>query len=373
MKKILLFLMLVCGFASFGQLTNQNVLDTINAKLPDNRSRRIDEKALKSTFKTILDYTNQTAGNIDFSNYVNRTTAQSISGRKDFQDWVTFGKGDDGNGNSSSIFFARGPGDYSSSIGVNGNYDFFLYNQSGNFSGTKDVHLRIGSLAGDIIFNRPDYFPEFMRIKQNGNVLIGTSVDAGHKLDVNGTIRSTNSAIFASNSGTMGVGTSSNFYKLEVNGGARMRTYSGTDVNDAGIILNSLSSSDPSIRFAGIVIDPNGANGTGSDYGILRMYGTGHMDLINTFTGGNLNLVTSGLGRIRITGTGNTIISSTDYTDNNSSILTIASTTKGFLPPRMLEAQRNAIVSPSIGLMIYQTDGTEGMYIRKSTGWIFAY
>jgi hypothetical protein len=307
------------------------------------------------------------------SNFVNRWTYQSIAGRKDFQDWVTFGDGDDGNGNASQIFFARGPGDYSSSIGVNGNYDFFLYNQSGNFSGTKSVHLRIGSLAGDIIFNRPDYVPEFMTIKQTGNVLIGTPVDAGYKLDVNGTIRSTNNAIFASNSGTMSVGTSSNLFKLEVNGSARIRTFSGTDVNDAGSVLSNVSSSDPTIRAASLVIDPNGANGSGVDYSLLRMFGSGNLELTNTFAGGNLTLGTSLLGRIRITGTGNTIISSTDYTDNNSSILTIASTTKGFLPPRMSQAQRNAIATPDVGLMVYQTDGTEGMYIRKSTGWIFAY
>ncbi|TXB62720.1 hypothetical protein [Phaeodactylibacter luteus] len=36
-----------------------------------------------------------------------------------------------------------------------------------------------------------------------------------------------------------------------------------------------------------------------------------------------------------------------------SSVLEVESTTKGFLPPRMTEAQRDAIVSPAAGLMIY--------------------
>jgi len=45
------------------------------------------------------------------------------------------------------------------------------------------------------------------------------------------------------------------------------------------------------------------------------------------------------------------------------------STTKGFLPPRMTSAQRTAIASPATGLMVYQTDGTEGVYVKTSTVW----
>jgi hypothetical protein len=54
-----------------------------------------------------------------------------------------------------------------------------------------------------------------------------------------------------------------------------------------------------------------------------------------------------------------------------SAILQADSTTKGFLPPRMTNAQRLAIASPAIGLMVYCTDATEGLYINKSTGWTF--
>jgi hypothetical protein len=54
-----------------------------------------------------------------------------------------------------------------------------------------------------------------------------------------------------------------------------------------------------------------------------------------------------------------------------SSILDIQSTTKGFLPPRMTNAQRTAIASPAVGLIVYCTDATEGLWIYKSSGWIF--
>jgi hypothetical protein len=54
---------------------------------------------------------------------------------------------------------------------------------------------------------------------------------------------------------------------------------------------------------------------------------------------------------------------------NASSILEILSTTKGFLPPRMTSTQRTAISSPAVGLIVYQTDATEGTYEYTSTGW----
>lgn len=52
-----------------------------------------------------------------------------------------------------------------------------------------------------------------------------------------------------------------------------------------------------------------------------------------------------------------------------SALLQMNSTTQGFLPPRMTSAQRTAIASPAIGLMVYQTDSIEGMYVYKSSGW----
>jgi hypothetical protein len=52
-----------------------------------------------------------------------------------------------------------------------------------------------------------------------------------------------------------------------------------------------------------------------------------------------------------------------------SAILDVKSTTKGFLPPRMTQAQRDAIVAPSPGLIIYQTDGTPGFYFYNGSSW----
>jgi len=53
--------------------------------------------------------------------------------------------------------------------------------------------------------------------------------------------------------------------------------------------------------------------------------------------------------------------------------LEVKSTTKGFLPPRMTNVERNAIASPATGLLIYQTDAVAnnpaGLYFYDGTSW----
>jgi len=59
-------------------------------------------------------------------------------------------------------------------------------------------------------------------------------------------------------------------------------------------------------------------------------------------------------------------------TPHTSSALDITSTTGGLLVPRMTEAQRDDINSPSnpaTGLMIYQTDDTAGFYYYNGSSW----
>ncbi len=54
---------------------------------------------------------------------------------------------------------------------------------------------------------------------------------------------------------------------------------------------------------------------------------------------------------------------------NASSMLDIQSTTKGFLAPRMTTTQKNAISSPTTGLMVYDTDLGKFCYYTGST-WV---
>jgi hypothetical protein len=54
---------------------------------------------------------------------------------------------------------------------------------------------------------------------------------------------------------------------------------------------------------------------------------------------------------------------------HSSAMLEVKSTDKGFLPPRMTEAQRDAIANPAAGLIIYQTDVNPGLYQYYGTTW----
>jgi hypothetical protein len=54
---------------------------------------------------------------------------------------------------------------------------------------------------------------------------------------------------------------------------------------------------------------------------------------------------------------------------NASALFQMDSTTRGFLPPRMTQAQRLAIGSPAQGLIVYQTDSVIGLYIYSNSVW----
>ena len=80
------------------------------------------------------------------------------------------------------------------------------WNGSGSpLAGTKGDILAIGNAAGDgLVFVNSN--TETMRIAPSGNVLIGTTTDAGYKLDVNGTARV---------SGRLAIGSTTNYSALQ--------------------------------------------------------------------------------------------------------------------------------------------------------------
>jgi hypothetical protein len=154
---------------------------------------------------------------------------------------------------------------------------------------------------------------ERMRVNASGNVLIGTTTDAGFKLDVNGRGR------FIGATAASG---------LVVTGGP-----SGNDVNLGGII------------FLGTDTFYKGSFIYSYDSKLLTING-GDVD-------GNIAFKAATNERMRINSSGNVLVGTT--TNVASSILTLASTTKGFLPPRMTTTQKNAIASPAAGLVVYDT------------------
>jgi hypothetical protein len=77
----------------------------------------------------------------------------------------------------------------------------------------------------NLLFNAGTSSPERMRITSDGEVLVGTTTDAGdYKLQVAGSIYNTTGAVLAASSGNVGVGTASPSAKLHIVNGAHYIT-----------------------------------------------------------------------------------------------------------------------------------------------------
>ncbi len=70
-----------------------------------------------------------------------------------------------------------------------------------------------------------------------------------------------------------------------------------------------------------------------------------------------------------LTGISNAQVGIGNSTPAVSSVLDITSTSKGFLAPRMNTIQRNSILNPADGLLIYNTDELNLNAFTQSSGW----
>jgi hypothetical protein len=112
------------------------------------------------------------------------------------------------------------------------------------------------------------------------------------------------------------------------------------------------------------VYDNTGIVGAGARFGdvIVGNY---------VFNGTNIREISVNANALVMQATQGTGVVIGNITLDASAFLQVNSTTKGFLPPRMTNAQRAAIGTPAVGLMVYCTDAVEGLYVYKSTGWTF--
>jgi hypothetical protein len=291
---------------------------------------------------------------------------------------------------------------------------------------TNDAQLGFATTGNGIITFTQNSSTERMRIATTGNVLIGTTTDAGYKLDVNGTAR-INSELTVFN-GLTASGRIATFYgyqapyqweaSIEVgmqssnegvaliggsnitnNRGGFLQTKNGQRAiswNALGIIsvgtaqVTSSQYSALSIGGGQATLGTLVPNTTGVQLAVLSktishigsastqaaisfnsfaasslsatLVPTTYTDAYNVYIAGPPTAGTN----VTLTNTyslyvnsgktylgGNVLIGTT--TDAASSILTVESTTKGFLPPRMTTTQKNAISSPATGLVVYDS------------------
>jgi hypothetical protein len=232
-----------------------------------------------------------------------------------------------------------------------------------------------------------------------GNVLINTTTDAGYRLDVNGTARISGQLTVGPNPGNfLQTGGSTAVWFSDASNPLRITlVQSLINLNNAGdfsihrtmssargvistnpetfnlavegysrvdgIFNRNLSNINKSIFYAS-------TNGGGSvtNAPILRYFHAvkGNVTGYTNYRGIEIEDLDSFFGT-----TSGSVGIGVNTSINASAILDITSTTKGFLPPRMTNAQRAAIASPAVGLIVYCTDATEGLYVYKSTGWTF--
>lgn len=319
---------------------------------------------------TVLNVSNTTSGTA--ANAILRLTSDSGAGYYDiFKLSTTF--------TTYKTLVAKDAGFYNTASG--GDFSFLNDNASGRFK----IAVGASSTAQFIV-------------QSTGNVGIGTTTDAGFRLDVNGTARvqgnitSTSSGLlthsFFGGTGYYAlIGTSSasgqyaEIYRptstktLSINNGD-FDLNLGVKFNYTGLFGILIKGATGNVLIntttdAGFRLDVNGTARFQSDVtvanSLMKMYVTGGVIRFEQQGGAGLPIgfMQNGSFYQYIDQATLNIAFRNDYsfvmtTGNTSTInasakMQIDSTTRGFLPPRMTTTQKNAIASPAAGLMVYDT------------------
>jgi hypothetical protein len=183
--------------------------------------------------------------------------------------------------------------------------------------------------------------------------------------------------------GNVGIGTTSPSYKLDVNGTARvsgnfdvasstiLKYTTGTTTNDGTKLVTNNNGASFAVQ---------NTNATGFS-GIEYLNNSGSIGVFSGFNNNNLqefrfnNVATSGYINFMIGGTTALHINNSrsigigTTSPNASALLDVSSTTKGFLPPRMTNAQMVAIATPAAGLVVYDTTNNK-LNVYDGTNWV---
>jgi hypothetical protein len=228
--------------------------------------------------------------------------------------------------------------------------------------GANSMRVAMGSTQGFIgtLSSHPFGFftaaTERARISTNGNLLINSTSDSGERLQVTGDVKIVNGTLTSTH---LKIGTSLNVGSFSTPAIAFNTTtgiYSDTNrifFVSAGAFAGGFSSEG----FVGTTAWVNASSGANDlntpKLGGYRLNAQGLSSGLGGNSAGDVSIASNNLARFVVKYTGEIGIGTSS--PNASAITQIDSTTKGFLPPRMTTTQKNAIASPTAGLVVYDT------------------
>jgi hypothetical protein len=222
----------------------------------------------------------------------------------------------------SAIFVQNTISGSSPSVDRYAGVDILLNDATGTISNYYGVIIRRINSASTITNHWGIYQEAGAKNYFSGNTLIGTTTDAGQRLQIEGGAAT---AIRTNNSGT-----------------------------NPGLQIRNSSISYIHLDISGVV---------GRSFGIFNSSGDIAIQQALGWSGANYHIF-YGAGGYATNGSGTF---GDNVPANASAVLEAKSTTKGFLPPRMTGAQAELIGTPAAGLLVYANNGN-GATIT-STGW----
>jgi len=167
-------------------------------------------------------------------------------------------------------------------------------------------------------------------------------------------------------SGNLGLGTTNPLVRLDIVGTAANQFRISDTTADATQKLSYITGRHYTNAQADVLhfLGTNGVSSNTVSYG----GGSGSLNSVteHRFYTGATNTTPTGTQRMTINSAGNIGIGVTS--PNANAILDVTSTTKAFMPPRMTTAQKNAVASPTAGMVVYDTD-MKGISFYNGTAW----
>ena len=315
-------------------------------------------------------------------------------------------------GNAASAFVAKNAAGNIASFGkVGAGYSYKMFSAGDGVVYTQGGNLSLFCDTGSFMkFGSGGTSTAQMTLTSAGRLLLGTTTESTYLLDVNGTARvsgnlrvnsgsninwdnvstSQNRILFydgGSTSTRAGFGMASGLMPIFAYSGNSIGFYDGVDATNFNTVTSNFTITPQGPTIGGtktlkfdnttnanrIILFDNGTTSTRIGFGTFNggsVYFE-YLDAVTRFGGGVDATTSTNANSTMWLNHATKSVNIGPSTNVASSKLTIESTTQGFLPPRMTNAQRSAISSPAVGLIVYCTDAVEGLYIYKSTGWTF--